>query len=108
MSYLIYIACFILGWKFREYTAVRKMTKLLNSKKSEDEDDEEEEEVNKVPVRIERNGDMFYLYNLETQEFLAQGKSKDEIQELLKLRFGNKFTVSFHATPDNIKEVGFE
>lgn len=79
------------------------MTKLVNSKKSEDE-----EEVNIVQVKIERNGDIFYLYNLETHEFLAQGKSKDEIQEFLKLRFGNKFTVSFHATSDNIKEVGFK
>ena len=50
---------------------------------------------------------MFYLYNSETDEFLTQGYSKEEIQENLKKRFKN-VDMAFHATSENIKEVGFK
>jgi hypothetical protein len=63
--------------------------------------------TNKISVKIERSGKMFYLYNLETNEFLTQGYSKEEIQENLKKRFKN-VDMAFHATSENIKEVGFK
>jgi hypothetical protein len=50
---------------------------------------------------------MFYLFNKETDEFVIQGKTKEEILENLKKRFGNVDMV-FHATSENIKEVGFK
>lgn len=103
MSFLIFILGLLLGWKLREYTAVRKFNKMLDSKKPQ----ETVEKVNKVQVKIERNGKMFYLYNLETNEFLTQGYSKEEIQENLKKRFKN-VDMAFHATVENIKEVGFK
>ena len=102
MSYLIYGLCFLLGWKFREYTAVRKFHKMV--KKAEEETPKP---TNKISVKIERSGKMFYLYNLETNEFLTQGYSKEEIQENLKKRFKN-VDMAFHATSENIKEVGFK
>jgi len=101
MSYLLYITCFILGWKLREYTAVRKITKIMQ------EIDKKPEESNKLTVKIEKNNDIFYLYNMETDEFLTQGSSKEEIQENLKKRFGN-VDMAFHATSENVKEVGFK
>jgi stalled ribosome rescue protein Dom34 len=64
-------------------------------------------ETNKINVKIERKNDIFYLYNMETDEFLTQGSSKEEIQSNLKQRYGN-VNMAFHATPDNIKEVGFK
>ena len=102
MSFLILIVGLILGWKLREYTAVRKFHKMVKQV-------EEQSPVtsNKISVKIERNNDMFYLYNLETDEFLTQGSSKEEIQENLKKRFKN-IDMAFHATSENIKEVGFK
>jgi hypothetical protein len=101
MSYLIYLACFILGWKFREYTAVRKITKMMQ------EVEQAPKELNKLTVKIEKHNNVFYLYNIETNEFLTQGKSKEEIQDNLKARFGN-IDMAFHATSENINEVGFK
>lgn len=101
MSYLLlFILGMLIGWKYREYTAVRKMQKLLKEA-------EQPKEVNKVQVKIEKHKDMFYVYNLETDEFLTQGLDKDEIQANLKRRFGN-VNMAFHATAENIKEIGFK
>ena len=69
--------------------------------------DKKPEESNKLTVKIEKNNDIFYLYNMETDEFLTQGSSKEEIQENLKKRFGN-VDMAFHATSENVKEVGFK
>lgn len=103
MSYLIFIVGLLIGWKFREYTAVRKINKMLreNAEKSE------KVEQNKITVKIEKHNDIFYLFNTETNEFLTQGKDKEEIQTNLKLRFQN-VNMAFHATAENIKEIGFK
>lgn len=101
MSYLLYIVCFLLGWKFREYTAVRKFNKML--KQAEVKETQSE----KISVKIEKHNDMFYVFNLDTDEFLTQGKNKEEIQANLKRRFGN-VNMAFHATAENIKEIGFK
>lgn len=100
MSYLIFILGMLVGWKYREYTAVRKMQKLLKAA-------DQPKEVDKVNVKIEKHNDIFYVYNSETDEFLTQGLDKDEIQANLQRKFGNVNKV-FHATSENIKEIGFK
>lgn len=100
MSFLLFIVGLLLGWKFREYTAVRKMQKLIKEA-------EKPKETDKIQVKIEKHKDMFYVYNTETDEFLTQGKDKEEIQANLKSRFGN-VNMAFHATSENIKEIGFK
>lgn len=102
MSYLMFMLGLLLGWKFREYTAVRKFHKMVKQV-----EEQSPVKLNKINVKIERSGKMFYLYNLETDEFLTQGYSKEEIQENLQKRFKNSDMV-FHATSENIKEVGFK
>ncbi len=101
MSFLIFIVGILVGWKFREYTAVRKMNKFIQAAEAK------KAEVNKIQVKIEKQDDMFYLFNRDTDEFLIQGKDKEEIQENLKKRFGD-VNMAFHATAANIKEVGFK
>lgn len=98
MSYLMYIACFIIGWKLREYIAIRKINKFI-----EKIEDEPKPDVNKIIVKMERHGDLIYVYDKEDM-FLTQGKTKQEIQDNLQKRFGNVNMV-FHATSENIKEV---
>ena len=101
MSYfLLFIVGMLIGWKYREYTAVRKMQKLLKEA-------EKPKEFDKIQVKIERHNDLFYVYNIQTNEFLTQGADKDEIQANLKRRFGN-VNMAFHATAENIKEIGFK
>lgn len=97
MSYLLFIVCFLLGWKFREYTAVRKINKFIKSV------EDKPESTNRVMVKMERHGEMIYVYDKE-DKFLTQGKNKEEIQINLQKKFGNVNMV-FHATSENVKEV---
>jgi hypothetical protein len=50
-----------------------------------------QEELKKILVlRVEQNGDVFYIYNQVTNEFVCQGKTLQEIQEVYKLRFPDR------------------
>ena len=64
---------------------------------------EEKEAENIIPVRIERQNDVFYVYHEKDSLFLAQGKSLEEIRDLLTKRFPGKRIV---ASNDNVKDVG--
>lgn len=39
------------------------------------------------PVKVEKHGDMIYWFDAETDQFLAQGFTRDQIVEHLKQRF---------------------
>lgn len=43
-----------------------------------------------IPSRIEHVNGMLYLYNKETNDFIAQGKSFEELNENAKKRFPEK------------------
>jgi hypothetical protein len=50
-----------------------------------------QEELKKILVlRVEKRDDVFYIYNQVTQEFVCQGKTLQEIQEVYKLRFPDR------------------
>lgn len=42
-----------------------------------------------LEVNIEKHGDQFYLYRKDTDEFIVQGRSFDEIRPVLLQRFGS-------------------
>jgi hypothetical protein len=46
-----------------------------------------------IIVNVEKHGDMFYLYEVGTDNFIAQGKTKDEIAEVCIKRFPTKLVV---------------
>ena len=58
-----------------------------------------------VNVNIERHGDIFYVFEKETNNFIAQGQTMSEIKEIMQKRFPKK---TFVATEDHIKESGLE
>lgn len=58
-----------------------------------------------VNVNIEKYGDMFYVFEKETNNFIAQGQSMSEIKEIMQKRFPTK---TFVATEDHVKESGLE
>lgn len=67
------------------------------------------EEINKkvkeliVRVTIEKHGDIFYIFEKETDRFVAQGRTADEIKEVMQKRFPEK---TFIATDEEIKRTG--
>ena len=50
-----------------------------------------QEELKKILIlRVEKRDDVFYIYNQVTEEFVCQGKTLQEIQEVYKLRFPDR------------------
>ena len=47
------------------------------------EEAEEESTENRISVTVEQEGDQFYLYRYEDNQFIAQGKNFAEFQKLL-------------------------
>lgn len=43
-----------------------------------------------IPARIEEVNGMIYLYNRETEEFLGQGTTFQELNDSVKMRYPNK------------------
>ena len=58
-----------------------------------------------ILVEIEKHDDIFYLYEKDTQEFIAQGTNFDEIREHCKTRFKGKAVVADEAQMD---QLGFK
>lgn len=102
MDYLIiFLFGFILGWialrSVVQYR-MRNLKRLL-------EESETNSKNNEVMVNFTRVGDQIYAYNADTEEFLVQGTTKEQIIGQLQKRWPN---VSFRASPANLKEVNLE
>jgi len=93
---VVYMLGFVRGYVKRQQEAIEKLNVFAEIL-------EEQEAENIIPVRIERQNDMFYVYHEKDSLFLAQGKSLEEIRDLLTKRFPGKRIV---ASNDNVKDVG--
>ena len=90
---IVLVFGFAVGWWYREFVAGLKIKHLLESV-----------DVSNYVVRIimERVDCMIYIYNMETNEFMAQGETRNVVERNLKKRFPD--TV-FAATDENLREV---
>jgi len=84
---------FVIGWWFREFVAKIKIEQLIESVDVSND---------VIRIRMERVDGMIYIYNMETNEFMAQGKTRNVVERNLKERFPD--TV-FAATDENLREV---
>lgn len=91
---------FYLGWTSRERYAVRILKDFLE--KNEEALEEKDETL--IPITIEVHNDTFYVYSMNDNSFMAQGKTRKELEENLVSRYPQKH---FAATTANLKEVGF-
>lgn len=63
-----------------------------------------QEELKKIlVVRVEKHGEMYYLFNQTNGEFICQGKDLEEVKNAYVLRFPNK-----RAVVDEGKELLFK
>jgi hypothetical protein len=67
------------------------------------EANEDEEVELMIPITIEKVDDVFYVYNGEDKTFMAQGKSRRDLEDALNIRYPGK---KFAALPSNLREVG--
>jgi hypothetical protein len=97
----IFVAGFILGWEGRERAAKKVVSRMLDQ--MEEELDKEKKEG--IHIKIERDGDFFFVYDQESKAFMGQASNRIDLEKVLAEKFPGK---RFFATSDNLKEVGFK
>jgi hypothetical protein len=96
----IFTLGFILGWVLREEMAKRRVDYIM---KQLGEDLKQVAE-DLIQIKIEHHSGVYYVFNKETDEFMAQASTRNELEDALAKRYPEK---RFAATPENLKEVGF-
>jgi hypothetical protein len=87
LVYILLIIMFVLAVR----KAKRDMDRALFEKDVRDKLGFVQEELKKILVlRVEKTGDVFYIYNQVTNEFVCQGKTLEEIQKVYSLRFPDR------------------
>ena len=106
MEYMMYIITFLggmlIGWWYREARAKAVLARLI-----EEEANAAIEEATKrkdFRAYMKKDGDIYYVYDEDSGQFLVQGKNKKDIETNLAKRFpGAKVWIG----KDNAKDVGF-
>jgi hypothetical protein len=101
-EFLILVGGFVLGWIAREWLALHRMNRIFNQMQIHEQ---EEEMENLIPIKIEYHDDKFYVYQQGCGTFMAQGTSRNELEENLTKRYPGK---KFAANNSNLQEVGFK
>jgi cytochrome c-type biogenesis protein CcmH/NrfF len=98
LTFVVWIMGAVSGWKAREEYARQLTQKLIDGL----QESVNEEEL--IHIVIEKHNDMLFVYDKDTNQFMAQGTSKEDVEKVLVERFpGKRF-----ACPESIlKEVGF-
>ena len=86
----------VVGWKYREHTAIKLMQQLQL------EEVEEYVENKKIAITVEKNAGMWFIYKQEDGSFMAQGDTWEEVTNRMAERFPEK---RFIVDADNAKEV---
>jgi hypothetical protein len=100
-TFIVWIGGAVSGWKAREEHA-RQITEKFIDHIHNSVQQEVEESV--IQISIEKHNNVFYVYDKETNEFMAQGSSKDEVETNLKKRYPGK---SFGCAESNLSQTGF-
>jgi len=93
------------GWIYREYKAKKLIQSLREDYFKNLELMAEQQTVNETEIVIEKYEGSFFVYDKNTGNFLAQGKSHDEVSEVLSQRFPN---TTFIASLSHLKEKGYD
>lgn len=97
MVLLMFVIGFGLGWFAMQLYLSRKVIRMLREAKNV-------EAVRKiVHIDFVKLKDQIYVYNRETQAFLVQGTSREEISTFLTKTYPD---TNFMANTQNLKDVG--
>ena len=100
-TFIVWLGGSVAGWRAREKYA-EKVTQKFVEQLHESFQQQVEEGV--VQISIEKHNNMFYVYDKETNEFMAQGSSKDEVETNLQKRYPGK---RFGCAESNLSQTGF-
>jgi hypothetical protein len=93
----VWILGAIYGWYARERQAKRTIDNFFNQV---EETIAENIEESILKINIEQHNGMFFVYDKETNDFMAQGKTKQELEENLAKRYPDK---RFAADKENLR-----
>ena len=94
-----------IGWQLREMHAMREVKKIEAEVIQHFETDLEEIKKKYHPIKIEKTQHGYFVYSIPDNTFMAQGTTREEVEKNLDKRYPGK---RFAATPDNLREVGFD
>ena len=101
--FLLLLSCiglgFVAGWILREKHAMKVVKSIVEKARQEYIEDIKN---NIVDVKLEKAGDMYFIYSKDEGTFLAQGKNMEELEDNLTSRFPGKM---FNTTPEDLKEL---
>ena len=100
MEYIFYISVIVIaykiGWLAREYHAISTVNNMTNTKIIT------ENHGDIIHIIIEKHEDTFYVYDGLAKTFMAQGKTRKDLEAALDIRFPGK---KFAAQPSNLREI---
>jgi hypothetical protein len=104
-----FICGYIVGWKYYEKLLDEDIEAFEEHQNSLKYIDNETQEIHDaeivVNITIEKHDKFYLVYNLDTNDFMAQGKNRKEVEAALVDRYPNKL---FNATEENLAELGFK
>ena len=105
MEILIGIISFAAGWLLRELYAVYKVKVYFNKIESIQDNPDSDEKSELIHINIEKHDGTLFVYSSEDGSFMAQGKTRDELENNLRERYPN---FVFGASNANLEKVGFK
>jgi predicted negative regulator of RcsB-dependent stress response len=100
LTFVVWIMGAVSGWNAREKHAKKQVeTHFKNIQEFVEEQEEEQ-----IHIIIEKHNDMLYVYDKDTNQFMAQGSTKEDVEKVLIQRFPGK---RFACHESVLKEVGF-
>lgn len=100
VGFLLWVWGIVVGWRAREVHAKQQVQKYL----TETADEPESIAETQIQIKIEKDENGFFVYDLQTNEFMAQGATRRQLETALAERYPGKH---FAATPANLQEIGF-
>lgn len=97
MWIVIWIMGAVYGWYARERYAKRLVDRFVNQFV-----EQQAEQISEqfIPIIIEKHNGVFYVYDKEKNDFMAQGSTRRELEDALAKRYPNK---RFMAEKENLK-----
>jgi dTDP-4-amino-4,6-dideoxygalactose transaminase len=105
LLFIVAIVFARIGWGLRELHAMRQVEQLDGMIKENLQQELEEIKKKYLPIKIEKVEHGYFVYSIPDNTFMAQGATRQELEQNLDKRYPGK---RFAATPDNLKEIGFD
>jgi hypothetical protein len=85
---IIAVVCFYIGWRARESYAKLIVSKYLDNMQESIGDDS-----SILSIEVEKHANTYYVYNIDTNSFITQVNSKEQLFEYFKVNHPDKTVI---------------